>query len=211
MILKKFVGTLVLGCGLVSAPSHASVAHFVLNATPGDYISGGQQVDNVYSSTDPLLIWNFANFNNIGTATTPSTDSINFIFLLAPWQVTDDEFASLSFSTNGLGIPMTIGSYFNAERAPFASAGHPGLEITYDHRGCNTLTGNFTINNLTFNNSQIDLFSASFSQSCDSGALMSGTFDYNAGLTSFNSVPEPATTALLTLGVLALAFVYRRR
>jgi len=210
MNLKNLLSALILGCSFVSASSNASVAHFVLNATPGDWVSGGHQIDNIYSSADPLLIWNSATFSNIGTATTPSTDYISFTFLLNPSLVVVDEYAQLSFATNALGIPLTTGSYLDAERAPFASAGHPGLEINYDHRGCNTLTGSFTVNDLTFSGGGINSFSSSFSQSCDGGALMSGTFNYYADRTTLATVPEPATIALLALGALMLAAVFGR-
>lgn len=52
--------------------------------------------------------------------------------------------------------------------------------MNYHHRGCNNLTGNFTVNQLSFKAAALDTFGVSFNQSCDGGALMSGTFYYNA-------------------------------
>src|SRR5262249_49676683 len=60
------------------------------------------------------------------------------------------------------------GAYDNAERAPFASPGHPGLDVSGDGRGSNTLTGNFTITSAVFDYSNgypvVRSFAASFEQ-----------------------------------------------
>ena len=56
--------------------------------------------------------------------------------------------------------------YDNAERYPFQSVGHPGLDVYGDHRGCNTLSGGFQVN-------QIDRLAGAraidFAQHCEGG------------------------------------------
>ena len=43
------------------------------------------------------------------------------------------------------GAVLQPGAYEGAERFPFQSAGHPGLDFSGDGRGCNTLTGRFDV------------------------------------------------------------------
>lgn len=43
------------------------------------------------------------------------------------------------------GQALVPGTYTNAQRTPFRSAGHPGIDIYGDHRGCSTTTGSFTV------------------------------------------------------------------
>ena len=214
MTIQNFGKAVLLASTLFAASSQASVAHFTLDATPGDYISGGQAVDNLYLSSNPLLEWNWANFHNVGTPDAPAADSVSFTYLLSLAAGPDDQFAQLTFATaTGQGAALEAGkTYTNAERAPFASFGHPGLEVNYDHRGCNTLTGDFTVNKLSFQNGELGEFGASFNQSCDGGALMHGSFYYNASLDALppSDVPEPATLALLGLGVAGAAAARRR-
>ncbi|HEX3782520.1 MAG TPA: hypothetical protein VHX38_22880 [Pseudonocardiaceae bacterium] len=73
--------------------------------------------------------------------------------------------------------------YDNAQRWPFQPAGVPGLSITGDGRGCNTLTGSFTINDLvTDANGTVLGLAATFTQHCEGAApALHGTIEYLAG------------------------------
>ncbi|MCE7893320.1 MAG: hypothetical protein DYH12_27060 [Sorangiineae bacterium PRO1] len=71
----------------------------------------------------------------------------------------------LDFNSNALSAPLGLGVYLDAERGPFASPGHPGLEIYGDGKGCNKLSGRFQIYQL---DTSCGLsFTASFEQSCE--------------------------------------------
>ena len=66
------------------------------------------------------------------------------------------------------GQPLLVGSYTDAARAGFQPAGKPGLEITGEGRGCNTLGGRFDVTELAFSSlGEITLFDATFEQHCE--------------------------------------------
>src|SRR5438552_3995658 len=66
------------------------------------------------------------------------------------------------------GRPLVVGSYTGASRAAFQAAGSPGLEITGEGRGCNTLTGQFDVTELAFSSlGEITAFDATFEQHCE--------------------------------------------
>lgn len=79
-------------------------------------------------------------------------------------------------------------------RASFASAGHPGLDVTGDSRGSNTLTGKFTVTEAVYDYSssppRVVSFAASFEQHSEGGApALTGTIYYHS-----NTHPQIADT-----------------
>jgi hypothetical protein len=66
------------------------------------------------------------------------------------------------------GQALAPGTYLGATRAPFHGPDEPGLEVFGNHRGCNTLTGSFTINAVEFGPSgYVQTFDATFEQHCE--------------------------------------------
>jgi hypothetical protein len=121
--------------------------------------------------------------------------------------------AFLSFSTDALGIPMQPGTYTNAQRDS-SSPGPPGLQVSFQNRGCNTISGSFVVTDFSFVgpplNETITSFSASFEQHCEGETpALFGTFTYNAN--GATPVPEPVGYALVGIGVLGLIFRRLRR
>jgi hypothetical protein len=77
----------------------------------------------------------------------------------------------LYFDSSQLVTPaLATRIYLGAERWPFQSAGHPGLDISGDGRGCNTVTGSFQIEGLEMSGGALTSFTATFEHHCEGGA-----------------------------------------
>ena len=178
--------------------AQAQMAHLILDSQPGDYIGQGMSYDITYTPQNSYY------FSPQVRRTLPSGEPAELLFVLGLGP--SAPFALLFFGTDQLGIPMQPGFYPDAERADFASPGHPGLDVSFDHRGCNTLTGNFTVTEFTYSSSLgIQSFSASFEQHCEGAApALFGTF-------TFQAVPEPSAVGLFILALGARGLLLRRK
>jgi hypothetical protein len=210
-----FAALLVTAGALYGAPpARADFAHLTLQSQPGDFVGQGGSFDVTYTPDNTLPGFFQAQVGAFLVGGQPAF--LHFIFVL---NANPDEQATLDFGTNQLGIPIQPGTYNNAERASFASPGHAGLDVSFEHRGNNTLTGSFTINSLTLvpdatalNGFRITEFSASFEQHGEGGIpALFGTFEFSTGPTP-TAVPGPASLALLAPGALGLlGYASRRR
>jgi len=169
---------------LTGSISEAAWARFTFNSQPGDWVGQGQVRDIIYDSMQGSEIL-------IGIPLRLPTGEPTLVdFSLDPFG--SGTYASLSFDTHRLGIPIQVGYYPDAQRARFAAAGHPGLDVGFQNRGCDQITGNFTITEVVFGPGfSFDHFAATFEQHCEGQPpALFGTFTYYA-------VPEPASFGVL--------------
>lgn len=164
--------------GLTQTVADGSTS-LLLASTAGDYIGQGASASYVPPAA------------TITASASPSSVTVHVGTgdVSAYWDVT------LAAPT---GQSLTVGSYTGAERAPFRSAGHPGLEVTGSGRGCNNLTGSFTVDQLVMaTDGTLSRLDASFTQYCDgSTAPLRGRVRFAT------SAPVPvASTTTLTSAV----------
>lgn len=148
-----WVSALLLSAS-VSAQPTTTVGSLTLRSDPGDWIGQGGTYQYSAAST-PV----------VGYA--PGGRRIEVLFgRTGPsWR--------MSFEAAD-GLPLTPGVYPNAQRQPFQDPGHPGLAVYGLGRGCNTLTGTFTVHQIGYRPSPyytgydgIAFFWATFEQHCD--------------------------------------------
>ncbi len=172
----------------------AGQTSLTMTSQPGDFIGQGQT-------------YNFTASNSTITAQSlwiggiPSTVEVNVSASGQSWTL---DFAAPTPDS------LVPGTYTGATRYPFQAAGVPGLNVSGDGRGANTLTGQFTVSQAVFNASgNIVSFAASFVQYGDgSTASLSGQVDFNFtnnlpnGVLANDTNPQPGTslTAQLVSG-----------
>ena len=122
------LGTLLL---FTARPVAAQYATLSLQSQPGEYVGGGVNSDVLFTP---------ANTNNFFFArTNPSrvlpNGPVTAEFIFGQFDQNPDNFTTLDFSTEQLGTVLTPGTYTDAQSYPFGSAGHPELELSFNHRG----------------------------------------------------------------------------
>lgn len=189
MIALCLAGSLML-----ESQTRADFAEMKLQSQPGDFIGQGGTFDVIYHPTEI----------SAQIIQTLPAGPAELQFVLGNVDPSND-FTLAYFGTNMLGIPIQPGVYGlpgnTAQRSVFAQPGHPGLDISFQNRGSNTLTGNFTITDVSFytdasNHLQIATFNASFEQHSEGlTPALFGTFTFQS-----SAVPEPTASGLVIIG-----------
>jgi hypothetical protein len=123
-----------------------------MTSDPGDYIGQGGS----YSFSTPGNLF-FARSSQGGS---------DIVVTVRPDPV-DTVFWSLEFAAPA-GQQLVPGTYTGAERAVARDPGAPGLDVSGDYRGCNRVTGSFTVLDAVYEPSgYVDSFHAVFEQHCE--------------------------------------------
>ena len=156
-----------------------------MQSTPGDYIGQGQLYS--YDTTTGAFTATLSDGTGDG-----QIDRAYISYHDPAWS----HWWYLDFSTVQLGINLTPGTYLDAERASFASPGHPGLDVFGDGRSSNQVFGNFTVVAAEFDYSgsspAVSSLSINFEQHSESPSApaLYGTLNFNYTLAS-SSLPAP--------------------
>ncbi len=132
------------------------------NSEPGDWIGGGSQF---------TLTW------EDGTITAESFErGVHVHFNGSTWW--DLYFVPIS------GVALKPGVYLGATRPGYPDRTTPGLDVSGDGRGCNMLTGRYTILELEYGtDGKILRFAADYEQHCEGGdPALYGSVRYRSGV-----------------------------
>src|SRR5262249_44114272 len=132
----------------------APVTRLRMVSEPGDFVGQGQTYD----------------FTPASAAFNASTNFDNGVsFDVDPPPLGEFWFLDFAAANNAL---LTAGAYPNAMRFPFQDPGHPGLDVSGNGRGSNTLTGNFMVYDVIRNATQTNVlsFAAAFEQHSEGNA-----------------------------------------
>ncbi len=149
-----------------------------LYSQPGDYIGGG---------TERLVTPADATFNV--TRNFDSGVSLDVSGATTWW--------SVDFAGPG-DMEIAPGVFNNARRFPFQAATEPGLSVSGEGRGCNTLWGRFVVREAVYGSGgAVQNFAADFEQHCEGwAAALFGSIRYNS------TVPLVAIQNLTVTGTL---------
>ncbi len=142
----------VAGSLLVAAPANAQPVEagtVEFSGDPGDWITGGLKYSYV-DGVDELTVSSSVDNSVVSIGVNGANGDSWFLDFDAP-----------------LSQPLAPGTYPDAIRYPFNGAG-PGLSLTGNGRGCNTLTGTFTVLDASFGpHGYVEAFHATFEQHCE--------------------------------------------
>jgi hypothetical protein len=147
--------------------TYGGTTRLVTNSDPGDWIGNGQQ-----ASFDPSN----AVFSAAGTP-----EHVSFSLDTGSWM---GDFAP------SRGDILTAGStWTGAQRYPFQGSS-PGMDINSPGRGCNTVTGQFSVIDATYHSDgSVRSFGVRFEQHCEGAQpALRGEFDWRVG---DNTPPAP--------------------
>ncbi len=140
-----------------------------MNSQPGDYIGQGKTYGYTSASGKFTVSRNYDN-------------GVSFSYTSALNPGTDWWYVDFAAPNNQTLVP---GVYNNAARFPFQSANQPGLDVSGQGRGSNTLTGSFNVLQAVYAaDGSVVSFDATFVQYSDnSTGALTGEIKYNAGAT----------------------------
>lgn len=165
--MSKYI--LAVFLGMYSILSSAAT-EITMNSDQGDYIGAGQ----TYSFSE-----------SVGSFTV--SQSANLITIR--YSDSSNNFTYNFYSPDDL----QPGSYIGALRYPFQGPTNPGLSVSGNGRGCNTLTGHFVVYELSVLNGVVDNLAIDFEQHCEGfAAALRGSVRINSQLAS----PSPAPVAI---------------
>ncbi|MFI8189742.1 hypothetical protein ACIF8T_13220 [Streptomyces sp. NPDC085946] len=153
LALGMAAGTTGLLSGTEAHALPAAEGSLTFSGDEGDYISGGRSYAYSTASQDSLDITSSGDDNAVRLWVNGANGDWWSLDLAAP-----------------SGTKLVPGTYTGATRHPFNGPAEPGLDLSGNGRGCNQLTGEFTISAIEFGpQGYVRKLDASFVQHCEGG------------------------------------------
>lgn len=122
-----------------------------MTSDEGDYIGQGQSYAYSTQAGDRLDVYGNESGQVVSVAVNGANGDWWYLDLAAP-----------------SGQSLAPGVYANATRYPFNEPNEPGLSVSGNGRGCNVLTGSFTVNEVAFGpQGYVQALDATFEQHCE--------------------------------------------
>ncbi len=187
----------LFGAMTCALPSHAQMAS--LDLAIGSIDGTGPHYNILYTPANSSF------FESWVWEKTPDGKPTHLYFNLGnPGTSSQTPWLNLNFSTTQLGQPLEVGTYTDAERASFASPGHPGFDISFNHYGDNAVWGSFSIDKISFSvDGRVEYFSSRF-EAFGSGFYGVGSATKYTGIFTYNAIPEPSIQLLFATGIAGL-------
>lgn len=204
-IKNRCIATLLF---LLLTSTCSAEAIFYYTSSPGSWVGQGETV--YLTDSDPFNFTVGRLFDN-GISIMVNDYAINPI-------TQDQRFWQLAFS-GAHDEALAPGLYSDAARHPFNEPGTPGLDITGNHRGNNTLSGWFRILEIEygdpdgiFNLPGIEVLAIDFVQYDEGieGNRIAGSFRLNSGI-PITQVPVPGALGLFGSCIVLLLTARRSR
>jgi hypothetical protein len=151
--IVAFIAAFLLPLSLPPVTAGTGTARRVvaMYSDPGDWVGGGQ-ARLFHNGNASISVSGNAYYLTVGFSGGTLGDSFSADFAAAP------------------GRKLHRGFYANAQRAPFRETGHPGIDISGDGRGCNTIEGSFDVKDIaTGPAGGIKVLWITFEQHCEGG------------------------------------------
>lgn len=153
LALAMATGTTGLLSGTEAHAQPVTGGSFSFSGDEDDYISGGQSYAYATASQDRMNV----SGNTDNRVVTVSVDGAN------------GDWWTLNLAAPS-GKALTPGTYTGATRYPFNDGTEPGLSLSGNGRGCNQLTGTFTISAVEFGpQGYVKQLDATLVQHCEGG------------------------------------------
>ncbi|MFJ4539851.1 hypothetical protein ACIP39_28365 [Streptomyces tibetensis] len=153
LALAMATGTTGLLSGTEAHALPVTEGSFSFSGDEDDYISGGRSYAYTTASQDRMNV----SGNTDNRVVSVSVDGAN------------GDWWSLDLAAPS-GKALTPGTYTGATRYPFNDGVEPGLSLSGNGRGCNQLTGTFTISAVEFGpQGYVKKLDATFEQHCEGG------------------------------------------